>query len=115
MRLLFQIGRGGRFNNPGHTSFVCFGDLTDSAFYRSYDWYLPTKKDEEGNEILDEDGNPIDDESSDAIVRDGAGNELGITYGELTDGIGKIDSTEITTLCSPSRAKTWKASRLRLF
>lgn len=91
MKLLFHIGRGGRFYNPGHMTFVQIGDLTNSDFCVNSEYYYPKQKDEDGNDILDEYGEPIDDDSDDAQVLDHNGNEVGVTFGELYKGIGRIE------------------------
>lgn len=90
MKLLFHIGRGGRFYNPGYMTFEGFGDLHNSSFYMNGDYYYPTLNDEQGNPILDENGEWMDDDSDDAPVLDHNRSEVGITFGELATGIGRI-------------------------
>lgn len=91
MKLLFHIGRGGRFYNSGYMTFEGIGDLHNSSFYVNGNYYYPALKDEAGNPVLDEDGNEIDDDSDDAPVLDHNGSEVGITFGELATGIGRIE------------------------
>ena len=69
----FHIGRGGRFWNQGHLSFVGekkIGDFIDDLFWDT-----------------DEDGNAIPD----AELRTDSGHEVGCTWAEVETGIGRID------------------------
>lgn len=91
MKLLFHIGRGGRFNNSGYMTFEGIDDLTGSSFYVNQEYYYPHLKDYDGNDVLDENGDWIEDDSDDAQVLDHNGNEVGLTFGELYEGIGRID------------------------
>lgn len=96
MKLLFYIDRGGSRRSYETKTFIGFDDLNQSAFIVNEQYCYPTLKDEDGNDVLDEDGVPVDDNSDDAPVLDYAGDEVGITFGELAKGVGRInvDSSE---------------------
>ncbi len=64
--LKFHIGRGGRFNNQGHMTFVNFKNIDDGCFFEDYS--------------LSEDGK---------ICYDNVGNELDFQIND--DGTGYID------------------------
>lgn len=77
----FHIGRGGRFNNPGHLSFVGehkIGDFTDNL-------WSPTIIDENA-----EDGY-IDDERPEAEWTCESGDSVGLTNAMVASGIGRIE------------------------
>ena len=65
--LKFKTGRGGRFNNQGHVTFIGFEDITDGGTF---------------NEVF-----PNEDFS---IVTNGAGNELDFLIND--DGTGFLDN-----------------------
>lgn len=72
-------------------SFEGFGDISDAAVIKNNEYYYPTKTDENGEEILDEEGCPIDDDADDAELINEFGRGLGLTVGQLKNGLGTID------------------------
>jgi hypothetical protein len=75
----FHIGRGGRFYNGGHLTFLGEGKISD---YTEDCWAPKTVDD---NEEL------IDDNSPEAEWTDCNGNSVGLTNAEYQSGIGRID------------------------
>lgn len=69
----FHIGRGGRFYNQGHLTFV--GEKKIGDFIEELFW----DEDENGNAIPD------------AELRTETGHEVGCTWAEVETGIGRID------------------------
>lgn len=74
--LHFHIGRGGRFNNPGYTTFKWIED----ASIIENDIYYPKYKN--GNDIL---------RSNTHYMLDANGNELSATVNEYNNGVGVYD------------------------
>lgn len=66
--LVFKIGRGGHFNNPGHRTYEGVGDIND--YTRNF--FLSDEKEDENTQWLD-----------------GGGNEVGLPF--INDGTGCID------------------------
>lgn len=106
----FHIGRGGRFHNAGHLSFVgCrkIGDFTDDLFdtYENRNEFkdrygfdyadggrciLDLIGDEEWDELEEKFG--ITEEMlGEKIYVDGGGNPVGLTQDEVDSGIGRIN------------------------
>lgn len=80
----FHIGRGGRFYNGGHLTFLGEGKIADFT----EDCCAPSTI------LVDEDGNEeliVDMETPDAMWTDENGNGVGLTNEEYKDGIGRID------------------------
>lgn len=80
----FHIGRGGRFYNGGHLTFLGEGKISDYT----EDCWPPVKIDENSDSDLPE---PIDDNSPEAEWTDCNGNSVGLTNAEYQSGIGRID------------------------
>lgn len=82
--LLFHIGRGGRFNNQGHITFIEIGGISQAPIIQNQDYYYPFIG-------YDKDGNYLEDYSDDAELLDEVGNGLRLTAKELRDDEGFID------------------------
>lgn len=80
----FHIGRGGRFYNGGHLTFLGEGKISDYT----EDCFVPVKIDENSDSELPE---LIDDNSPEAEWTDCNGNSVGLTNAEYQSGIGRID------------------------
>lgn len=80
----FHIGRGGRFYNGGHLTFLGEGKISDYT----EDCFAPVMVDENSNSDLPE---LIDDNSPEAEWTDCNGNSVGLTNAEYQSGIGRID------------------------
>lgn len=78
----FHIGRGGRFNNGGHLTFLGEGKISDFTEHCC----APSKVliDEYCNDTL------VDDTDPNAVWTDMNGNEVDLTNEEYNNGIGRI-------------------------
>lgn len=77
--IAFQIGRGGRFYNAGHLSFLGIQKIDETSGYIN-GCYPPRLE-----------GSEEDDQSPDAEWHDGNGNKVGLTNAMIESGIGIID------------------------
>jgi hypothetical protein len=88
----FHIGRGGRFSNPGHLSFLGVQKINETSDFLN-NCYPPRLADSEE-----------DDQSPDAEWHDGNGNGVELTNAQIESGIGLInldghfDTTYTTTV-----------------
>lgn len=80
----FHIGRGGRFNNGGHLTFLGEGKISDYT----EDCMNPVMIDENSDSDQPE---LIEDNSPEAEWTDYNGNSVGLTNAEYQSGIGRIN------------------------